>query len=140
MKNDTQAWRGWIWPLGFAATIVVESSQAGVAVPGGIWQSDKLVHFLVFGLLATVTLRALRIESPRSRALVAVSLVSLFGASDELHQYFTPGRSCDVFDWVADTLGAGLAVGLYLWWPAWRRLLELRPRGRTDRTDDRPVT
>jgi VanZ family protein len=97
-----------------------------VGVPGGIWQADKIVHFLVFGLLATVTLRALRIESPRSRAVVAVLLVSLFGASDELHQYFTPGRSCDVFDWVADTLGASLAVSLYLFWPAWRRLLERR--------------
>jgi VanZ family protein len=126
MKKDMQAWRGWVWPLGFAATIVVESSQSGVGVPGGIWQADKIVHFLVFGLLATVTLRALRIESPRSRAVVAVLLVSLFGASDELHQYFTPGRSCDVFDWVADTLGASLAVSLYLFWPAWRRLLERR--------------
>ena len=70
MKKDMQAWRGWVWPLGFAATIVVESSQSGVGVPGGIWQADKIVHFLVFGLLATVTLRALRIESPRSRAVL----------------------------------------------------------------------
>jgi hypothetical protein len=128
MKKDRQTWRGWVWPIGLTAAIVVESSQSGVAVPGGIWQSDKIVHFLVFGLLATVTLRALRIESPRSRAVVAVLLASLFGASDELHQFFTPGRSCDIFDWLADTLGAGLAVSLYLRWPAWRHLLEMRPR------------
>jgi VanZ family protein len=128
MKKDMQTWRGWAWPLGFAATIVVASSQSGVALPGGIWQADKIVHFLAFGLLATVTLRALRIDSARSRAAVAVLLVSLFGASDELHQHFTPGRSCDVFDWLADTLGAGLAVTLYLFWPAWRRLLEMRAR------------
>jgi VanZ family protein len=129
MHKERQGLGRWVWPLGFAATIVAESSQAGMAVPGGIWQSDKLVHFLAFGLLATVTLRALRIESVRWRAAVAVAIVSLFGASDEIHQYFTPGRSCDVFDWLADTLGAGLAVSLYLLWPAWRKLLEWRPRG-----------
>jgi VanZ family protein len=138
MKKARQR-RGWVWPVGLMAAIVVESSQAGVALPGGIWQSDKLVHFLVFGLLATVTLRALRIESPRSRAVVAVSLASLFGASDELHQLFTPGRSCDLFDWLADTLGAGLAVGLYLGWPAWRRLLEAGPRVRRS-THDQPAS
>jgi len=128
MKKDLQAWRGWVWPLGFAIAIVIESSQSHVPLPAGIWQMDKIVHFLAFGLLATVTVRALRIESPRWRAIVAVLLVSLFGASDEIHQYFTPGRSCDIFDWLADTLGAGLAVSLYLFWPAWRRLLEIRPR------------
>jgi VanZ family protein len=128
MRKDPKAWHGWAWPLGFAATIVVESSQSRVVVPSGIWQADKVVHFLAFGLLATVTLRALRFESARWRAVVAVVVVSLFGASDELHQHFTPGRSCDVFDWLADTLGAGAAVALYLLWPAWRRLLEMRPR------------
>jgi VanZ family protein len=128
MKIEPTARYGWAWPLGFAATIVVESSQSRVVVPAGIWQGDKVVHFLAFGLLATVTLRALRLESARWRAVVAVVVVSLFGASDELHQHFTPGRSCEVFDWLADTLGAGVAVALYLLWPAWRRLLEMRPR------------
>lgn len=129
MKKMLQAWRGWLWPLVFAAALVVESSQSRVSMPTGIWQVDKIAHFLAFGLLATVTLRALRIESPGWRAVIAVLLVSLFGASDEIHQHFTPGRSCDIFDWLADTLGAGLAVSLYVFWPAWRRLLEMRPRG-----------
>ncbi len=128
MKNPGQAWRGWLWPLLFAVAIVIESSQSVVPMPTGIWQADKIIHFLAFGLLATVTLRALRIDSPRWRAIAAVLLVSVFGATDEIHQRFTPGRSCDVFDWLADTLGAGLAAGLYIFWPAWRRLLEFRAR------------
>ncbi|MFI5144557.1 MAG: VanZ family protein, partial [Ignavibacteria bacterium] len=35
---------------------------------------------------------------------------SLYGASDEFHQYFIPGRDCEFFDWVGDTVGAILAV------------------------------
>jgi VanZ family protein len=37
-----------------------------------------------------------------------------FGALDEVHQGFVPGRSQDAMDWVADAAGAALAVVL---WP-----------------------
>jgi VanZ family protein len=34
----------------------------------------------------------------------------LYGLSDEVHQMFTPGRSPDILDVVADTAGASLGV------------------------------
>lgn len=43
-------------------------------------------------------------------------LASLYGAVDELHQATVPGRSADVADWVADTLGAAFAVTLAVLW------------------------
>jgi VanZ family protein len=40
---------------------------------------------------------------------------SLYGASDELHQYFVPNRSCDFYDWLADSIGAVMAlITIYL--------------------------
>jgi VanZ family protein len=42
--------------------------------------------------------------------LSALAATSLFGAADEWHQQFIPGRSQDVADWLADTLGAGIGV------------------------------
>jgi VanZ family protein len=51
-------------------------------------------------------------------------VVSAYGASDEWHQSFVPGRSTDVRDWIADTIGAALAIGLYAGWAWYRRLLE----------------
>ena len=39
---------------------------------------------------------------------VAFQFVALYGAADEIHQRFVPNRSCDVLDWLADTLGASL--------------------------------
>jgi len=59
-------------------------------------------------------------------AWLAVLIVSAFGVTDEWHQSFVPGRSCDVFDWLADTTGAALAVTLYVKWAWYRRLLEIR--------------
>jgi VanZ family protein len=65
-----------------------------------------------------------------ARAFLAIVIVSIFGLSDELHQHFTPGRSMEFMDWVADTLGATLAVGLYTYWAWYRKLLEAPLWGR----------
>lgn len=82
--------------------------------------SDKVIHFLAFGLLATGIVRLL----PRGRRVWAVVGVSLFGVFDEFHQSFTPGRAVELKDWVADTAGAATAVLLYTRAAPYRRLLE----------------
>ena len=81
---------------------------------------DKVVHLLAFGLLATAIYRLL----PRRKGWLVVLVVSLFGASDEWHQSFTVGRSVEVADWVADTLGGAIAVVVYRYWTWYRNLLE----------------
>jgi VanZ family protein len=88
---------------------------------------DKVAHFLVFGLLATLLLRS---PLSRGKAWLAILIVSLFGITDEWHQSFVPGRSCDVYDWISDTLGATLAVMLYRHWGLYRRVLEWTPKYR----------
>ncbi len=115
----------WWWPLLLAVTIVLASGRSQVAAPD-IVNFDKLAHFGVFGLLASLVWRC---RPQRPWAGWAVLLVSLFGASDELHQSFTPGRSMDWVDWICDTTGAALAVTLYARWTWYRGLLEWRWRG-----------
>jgi VanZ family protein len=61
-----------------------------------------------------------------ARAWRAAVAVSLFGLCDEWRQSFTPGRFVEFADWVADTVGALVAVFVYQTWPAYRRLLEWR--------------
>jgi len=109
----------WLYPLALAVTVVFASGQSQVAGPDVV-NFDKLSHLAVFGLLATLVLRA-----PGLRyAWVAVVAVSLFGAADELHQSFTPGRAVEFADWIADSVGALMAVVVYRFWPWYRRLLE----------------
>lgn len=116
-----------VFPTLLAIGIVSLSGTENPAAPGGIPFFDKLAHFCVFGLLATLIIRLVpeKLRWPWG-ATGVVLLVSLFGLSDEFHQSFTPGRSVEFADWVADTLGALVAVWLYCRWGAYRRLLEYR--------------
>ena len=119
-------WHGWLWPTMLATVIVVASGRGQVATPH-IVNFDKLAHFAIFGLLATLVARNGFV--PR-RAWVPIVAVSLFGLTDEWHQSFTPGRSVEIDDWVADTLGAAVAVAVYATWPTYRATLE-RSLGRS---------
>lgn len=75
---------------------------------------DKAEHFLAFAAGAGNLALGLRWSRtwPAARiALVTIVAISCFAAVDEIHQLFTPGRSgADVFDWIADTLGAALGA------------------------------
>jgi VanZ family protein len=94
------------------ALIFGGSSVPGTQLPGTLW--DKLVHFLVYGLLGVLFLLPLadgRWSGVTARAAVLAVLLSMvYGTSDELHQRFTPDRTSDAMDVVADTIGAGAAV------------------------------
>ncbi|MEZ5275389.1 MAG: VanZ family protein [Opitutaceae bacterium] len=117
-----------LFPLMLAVGIVSLSGTENPAAPGGIPSFDKIAHFCVFGLLATLILRMIPDGSRTFLAAAAVvALVSVFGLTDEFHQSFTPGRSVEFADWVADTLGALTAVVVYCRWHAYRRIMEYRP-------------
>jgi VanZ family protein len=112
--------RAWLWPVVIAVLIFSASSRSSVAGPR-IPHFDKVVHFSVYGLLATLVCRAMPGRAGAWWALVAVSA---YGATDEWHQYFVPGRSTELADWIADTAGAAVAIFIYHRWSAYRRLLE----------------
>jgi len=84
-------------------------------VPRAWLASDKLLHGLEYaglGGLAALALGARGVRPGRALAAAAV-LASAYGATDELHQAFVPGRESDAADWAADTVGAilGAAAG-----------------------------
>lgn len=131
----------WLLPLAAAAGIFWLSAQS--SYPGGVELPpplDKVAHAAVFGLLALALDLALRLSAPGlplyKRHLLVIAAASLYGASDEWHQAFVPGRTCEVGDWIADTLGAALALGAAtlplvftrrLAWQGWRRGAAARP-------------
>ena len=86
---------------------------------------DKLCHFIEFGGLTFLLIRALSLtyatRASASLAIWAAILVVLYGASDELHQAFTPNRVMSGYDLLADTTAAGVVAGVWLWarrrWP-----------------------
>jgi VanZ family protein len=109
--------------LAWAALIVFLSSRPThlVSLQTG---TDKIAHFGAYAVLGFLTARAF--AAAGYSALAAILVGVLFGATDELHQSFVPGRSSHVGDWIADSLGVVAGVSLYHW-------LMLRG-GRTQRT------
>ena len=114
----------WVPPFLYMALIFVVSSleQPPLPLPEFEWLTiDKLYHFVEYavlgGLLAIAFVKAKPAVVPSKLIwLVAMVLSILYGASDEWHQTFVPGRFATLADWVADALGsiAGvLAVYLY---------------------------
>ena len=106
-------------------TIFMASGRSQVAAPdiNGI---DKVAHFFVFGLLATLVARVPAVANWRLLGIwSAVVLVSTYGITDEFHQSFTPGRSVEFADWLGDTAGAALGVFVYAKWRFYRTALEL---------------
>jgi VanZ family protein len=121
--TSQEHFRARVWLALIAALVIFESSCSRVALPEHIFGIDKIGHFLLYGLLATHFHRA---GFTKGRLWLSILAMSLFGASDELHQHFTPGRTMDVYDWLSDTLGSALAIALHDHFRSYRRLLDWR--------------
>lgn len=116
-----------LWPCLLVSCIFLVSGTPKLAAPDVqlYISKDKLAHFLVFGLLATSIIRISAFKRRKFFGAVAVALmVSLYGGLDEWHQSFTPNRSVEFADWIADSVGASVAVFVYTQWTWYRNLLE----------------
>jgi VanZ family protein len=96
--------------------ILTLTSLPGAYVPN-VHINDKIEHLLAYGGLGFLLNLSLRIQNKfmivkKFPALFTILIVSSYGALDELHQLFIPGRTCDILDWRADT--AGVIIGVIL--------------------------
>lgn len=106
-------WWRWGFVGGYAACIFVLSSIPGHGLPH-VSVSDKMIHVLEFGILAYLLCSALTAHKPhwpsRHVALLSILGTTVYGLTDEFHQWFVPQRSADWLDVLADGLGAILAA------------------------------
>ena len=109
----------WLWApvLLVMAVIFLASSISDLStLPGDV--SDKTGHFAGYAVLALTVLRAMaraRWAGVTARSAVLSWVVCLaYGASDEFHQRFVPGRTPALDDLGADAAGAATAI-LIVW-------------------------
>ena len=102
--------------LAYASAIYMVSSKDTSSVPLPLYV-DKAVHGVEFGILCLLicwSISSAHIGAKNIYKIVLpIALTSIYGAIDEFHQSFTPHRSVEFLDWVADTTGATIAC--FIW-------------------------
>lgn len=104
----------------YAALLFALSAQPSLPSPS-VTHGDKVAHFLAYGGLAFLCARAARgFGARQGRAVIIGALIAVaYGATDELHQSFVPGRSPELLDLAADAAGA--IAGALAWYALTRR-------------------
>ena len=107
----------WLPALMWAGFLFFLSAQSQLPPLGPQFQNkDKIEHFVAYTIFWFCLLLPLRYGHRLSltKAIVLAFLItSAYGASDEFHQRYVPGRDCDVADWAADTFGGFIAASTY---------------------------
>lgn len=94
-------------PLGLwaAAVLALGTLQLTSSPLDGGW--DKAAHFVMYGVGGGIAAWTGYARGGRV-GLIALFIVLLTGAADELHQSTLATRHGDILDWIADAAGAGL--------------------------------
>ena len=72
----------------------------------------KLAHFTEYFILGLLTYNMF--HSYNKKVYISIIICILYAISDEIHQIFVPGRSCQIMDMTIDTLGSLLGIYLLL--------------------------
>lgn len=105
----------WAPPIVWGAFILVLTSLPASTIPQAPYfpGADKVVHAALYAVLGALAARALA-RTTKGAIVGAFLVLALFGAADEWHQQFVPGRYQDVADWTADALGGAIGISLAL--------------------------
>lgn len=107
----------WVPVAGFMLAVWFFADQGAREAPVVVW--DKALHAGAYALFGGFCLRAFHggLHRPwRAVPTAAALLLALgYGAADEWHQSWVPGRDASAADWIADAVGVvGSWVGLRL--------------------------
>jgi len=106
------------WIITILLAIIIFYISSLVFEPSGKGGFDikpiayHIVIFFVFGFFLLISLVK---GKYKNRILLAILIAFLYAISDELHQFFVPGRSCSIFDVWLDFTGVLMAGVLYIW-------------------------
>lgn len=65
----------------------------------------KAAHFTEFAGLGFLTNLSIYFTKHKKNIPVGIAVGSAYAATDEIHQIFVDGRSCQLTDWAIDTIG-----------------------------------
>jgi len=109
----------WYWLPTLAYCIVIFSlSSSKIAPIPSFFGVDKVIHGIEYTVLGLLLARSIISSKPKfskeTLILLIVTLGTLYGIFDEVHQSFVPGRSSSHWDVLADGFGSLIGVLFYL--------------------------
>jgi VanZ family protein len=123
VKRFSRFFNLWAPVIACMAVIFYASSIAGKNIPAIFPNEDVLYHGSIYAILGLLFYRALKNTDPRISGfrllILTVVFGAVYGATDEFHQRFTPGRSCSGIDLAVDTAGSSIGAiigGIFLKW------------------------
>lgn len=98
--------------LGIISAVKAWLSAVADSLVGPGVDVSPVGHFTEYFVFGCLLANALRTAVGLRAAVVvgALAIGSLYGVTDEWHQYFVPDRSCDPADWAVDTVASGLGA------------------------------
>jgi VanZ family protein len=100
----------WLPVILYCVLIFIQSSYPATQSLPRFPHADKLVHAGAYTLLGFLFFRAFQTTRIHKGVALLVMLSALassvYGISDELHQYFVPSRTASIADVLADGLGS----------------------------------
>ena len=107
----------WLPLILYCLLIFIQSANPSPEQIPSFRFADKLLHFTAYAFMGVLFYRAYQTlklkDNLRMLMLLSAVSASLYGISDEIHQYFVPFRQAEVADVIADTIGAFSGVYLY---------------------------
>ncbi len=94
----------------YSSLIFSLSSVPGKEIPSQVSPYSLLFHFFLY-LFYGALVFLFFINWKRS-----IAFGILYALSDEIHQYFVPGRACDPIDFLVDSIGIIIAVIILMKW------------------------
>ena len=113
-------WPAYLWGI----IVLILTGMPGNDIPKlpHFWDSlqpDKIVHMGLFGLLFVLLAAGSYYKAgkaPISKTLIYIYLfttIAIGGIIELLQKWVFIGRSCDIYDWLADIIGVLLALVFY---------------------------
>ena len=109
--------RYWFPLILYCILIFLQSSFPSFKSFPELLYTDKLFHFAAYAVLGALFFRAYKTLKIKRNDILLILLSilssSLYGMSDELHQYFVSCRNAEYIDVLADVLGSIFGVFVF---------------------------
>ena len=108
----------WLPTVAYCGLIFYLSSQEIPIEVNLFAMQDKAIHFMEYGVLSLLFFISLRKSAPgyniKAAAVLAIISSGLYGISDEVHQYFVPGRESSIGDVTSNFIGAVVFQSIHI--------------------------